>query len=41
MPVDVSRTLRAALARLQAERGKIDRQIAAIETVVDSSGGVG
>ncbi len=31
MPTDITKTLRKALAELQAEKAKIDRQIAAIE----------
>ena len=37
MTVNVTRTLRVALATLQAERARIDRQIAAIGSVLDSS----
>ena len=38
MPVDVTRTLRAALAGLEAEKVGVVRQIAAIKGVLDSSG---
>lgn len=40
MPIDITKTLRKALKELQAEREKIDSQIAAIERVLvtDSRG---
>ena len=39
MPTDLTKTLRKALAELQAKRKQIDRQIAAIEAALAS--GVG
>jgi hypothetical protein len=39
MPVDVSKTLRQALAKLTAEKQRIDRHINAIETALQATGG--
>ncbi len=39
MPVDVGRTLRQALSKLTAERLQLDRQINAIETAFQATGG--
>ena len=39
MPVNVNATLQKALAELQAERGRIDRQIAAIHAVLGAGRG--
>ena len=36
---DVSATLKAALGQLEAERDRIDRQIAALRTALGESGG--
>jgi hypothetical protein len=41
MPVDVNQTLRKALATLQTERNRIDRQIVAIEHVLGGRDGRG
>jgi len=38
MPTDVTKTLRKALAELQAEKARIDKQIAAIQGVLAVSG---
>ena len=39
MPIDVMATLRDALHQLEAERARIDRQIAAIRSVLDMADG--
>jgi hypothetical protein len=39
MPIDVSQTLRRALAELEAERGRLDRQISAIRAVIGGGDG--
>ena len=36
MAIDVTTTLRQALSQLQAEKARVDRQIAAIQTVLGS-----
>ncbi|MBI4306768.1 MAG: hypothetical protein HY678_10660 [Chloroflexi bacterium] len=38
MPIDVTETLRQALSKLEAERTRIDRQIAAVRTVLGATG---
>lgn len=38
MPIDVTKTLRKALAELQAEKVRIEKQIAAIQGVLAVSG---
>ena len=42
MPVDIGRTLRQAITRLQLERQQIDHQITALETAMNSlnAGGI-
>jgi hypothetical protein len=37
MAVDVIRTLRAALSRLESERARLDRQIAALRTALGTT----
>ena len=39
MPVDVSGTLRQALAKLETEKARIDHQIAAIRQALKATGG--
>ncbi len=39
MPINVTMTLRQALRQLEAERGNIDRQIAALRGALDGLGG--
>jgi hypothetical protein len=39
MPIDVSQTLRRALNELEAERGRLDRQISAIRAVIGGGDG--
>jgi hypothetical protein len=39
MPDEITSTLRKALARLQTERERIDRQITAIQSVIGSADG--
>ena len=36
MPVDIGQTLRQAITRLQQEKQRIDRQITALETAMNS-----
>jgi Arc/MetJ-type ribon-helix-helix transcriptional regulator len=38
MPVDVSETLRQALSKLETEKGRIDRQIAAVREALKATG---
>ena len=42
MPVDIGQTLRQAITRLQQEKQRIDRQITALETAMNSlnAGGI-
>lgn len=37
MPVDITRTLRSALKRLNAEKGRIERQINALESALGTT----
>ena len=39
MPVDVARTLRQALAKLEAEKQRLDHQVAAIRSILGNVGG--
>ena len=41
MPINVTTTLRKALAELQTERDRVDGQITAIRRVLDAGGGPG
>lgn len=41
MAVDISKTLRQALARLEAEQARIARQVSAIRSVLGSTDGRG
>jgi hypothetical protein len=41
MPVNVMATLRSALRRLEAQRGRIDRQVAAVRSALDGVGAGG
>ena len=39
MPVDITRTLRQALSKLEAEKHRLDRQVAAIRSILGSVDG--
>ena len=41
MPLDISRTLRQALAKLESEKQRIERQVSAIRSLLGGSDGRG